>query len=552
MKSNLFKLPYLAIVTSGLLVACNQENVISENEQKPNEILSISVCQTEFSSVDSESRATTDLEGNTSFESNDELGLYVISRSNGMYHYKNVKFTYTEGSGWSTDSDIYYYKNSDYIIYYPYNENMNISTSQTDIEEAIKNVFVNKSDFYNQETAEAYDNVDLMMAKVENPQDNDLQFKLSHEFSMIEISVPVRKYITIKTYGENGAFKYTAPVLLEWNNNGLQYDGENVKPYNVGKGIYRFIAQPGSEISAKIDGYVKYDDVPYNFSTSEPITIEKGKFKSYNIKPNGLEISDDETGRDLEVGDYYYSDGSIYPYGNQEGDNDLNNPMVEGCIGVIYQVADHTYGDNERTAVVGVPEKEWIHGNVIALEDSENSKIAWGSHSTGLEGNIYSGTDENNYIDIDFVTDMRGYELSHNDHFKNEASVKSALEYDKEYPSTSSGWYLPSAGQMMMLWINLGEYNLNMNDDLMIGDNNWEDQKDDCYTKLLSHFTAIGSSLGNVQQWWTVTENYDSGANQNKAWTFKINTQYNNGDKTGFLDRKKDTNQAVVRPVLSF
>ena len=550
MKSNFLRLSYFAIAAAGMLTACNQENVSSDMANSGN-VLSISVSQNDFSPVDAESRAVTNLTNRTTtFENGDKLGLYVVSNADGSYHYENVPFTYN-GESWESESasTIYYYKNSDYIVYYPYIEDLQLTVGETGVSGAIKTVFESKSDFYTQNTADAYEAVDLMMAEVENPSDANVTFNLAHKFSMIEISVPVRKYITERTYNDE-KFEYNAPVKLEWTSP-LAYGDNEVTPYAAGKGVYRFIVKPGTDVAVNIDGYVQYEEEPFNFSNNNAaLTLTEGSFKHYKVTVDG--ISNDVTVRDLEVGDYYYSDGSIYPYGNQEGDNDLNNPMVEGCIGVIYQVADHTYGDNERTAVVGVNGTEWIHGNVIALEDLQGDKIAWGSHSTGLEGNIYSGTDENSHIDINFVTDMRGYELSHNDNLRDEASVKSALDYTKEYPSTSSGWYLPSAGQMMMLWINLGEYNLNMNDDLMIGDNNLEDQKDDCYTKLLSHFTAIGSSLGNVQQWWTVTENYDSGANQNKAWPFKINTQYNNGDKTGFLDRKKDTNQAVVRPVLSF
>ena len=531
MKSNFLRLSYFAIAAAGMLTACNQENVSSDIANSGN-VLSISVSQNDFSPVDAESRAVTDLTNRTTtFENGDKLGLYVVSNADGSYHYENVPFTYN-GESWTSASTIYYYKNSDYIVYYPYDENLQLTVGETGVSGAIKTAFESKADFYTQNTADAYEAVDLMMAEVENPDDANVIFDLAHKFSMIEISVPVRKYITTKEYnGEK--FEYNAPIKFEWTRP-LAYGDNEVTPYAVGKGVYRFIVKPGEGVAVNIDGYVQYEEEPFNFSNNNAeLTLTEGSFKHYKVTVEG--ISDQVTTRDLEVGDYYYSDGSIYPYGDQEGSNDLSNPMIEGCIGVIYQVVDHTYtqNSNSKTAVVGVNGTEWIHGNVIALEDLQNSKIVWGSHSTGLEGNIYSGKDANGYIDMDFVTDMRGYEFSHDDHFKHELSVKSALEYSEKYPSTSSGWYMPSAGQMMMLWINLGGYNLDMNRALMIGDSNREGQKSGCYTKLLSHFTAIDSSLGNIQQWWTVTENYDSGVNQNKAWTFKVN-----GDRTGFLDRK--------------
>lgn len=548
MKSNFLRLSYFAIAAAGMLTACNQENVSSDMASLGN-VLSISVSQNDFSPVDAESRAVTDLTNRTTtFENGDKLGLYVVSNADGSYHYENVPFTYN-GESWASASTIYYYKNSDYIVYYPYDENLQLTVGETGVSGAIKTVFESKVDFYTQNTADAYEAVDLMMAEVENPSDANVNFNLAHKFSMIEISVPVRKYITTKEYnGEK--FEYNAPVKLEWTTP-LAYGDNKITPYAAGKGVYRFIVKPGTDVAVNIDGHVQYEEEPFNFSNNNAaLTLTEGSFKHYKVTVDG--ISNDVTVRDLKVGDYYYSDGSIYPYGDQTGEHDLKNPMVEGCIGVIYQVADHTYtqGDNEGIAVVGVNGTEWIHGNVVAL-NSVGGTTKWGANTLSDESNNYTSTVDSK-INLALITDMRGYELSNDDYFKNQEAVADALGYQVNTPSGSSGWYLPSAGQLTTLFVELGEYNINLENTSFIGDGNSQTEKTNAYNRIKGYLEKVDGTMDSDYdgRWWTVTETGSSGNYQAYTLTFK-----GSGNKTGLLTRPKNngnSNYSNVRPVLSF
>lgn len=548
MKSNFLRLSYFAIAAAGMLTACNQENVSSDMASLGN-VLSISVSQNDFSPVDAESRAVTDLTNRTTtFENGDKLGLYVVSNADGSYHYENVPFTYN-GESWASASTIYYYKNSDYIVYYPYDENLQLTVGETGVSGAIKTAFESKADFYTQNTADAYEAVDLMMAEVENPSDENVTFNLAHKFSMIEISVPVRKYITEKEYnGEK--FEYNAPVKLEWTTP-LAYGENKVTPYAAGKGVYRFIVKPGTDVAVNIDGYVQYEEEPFNFSNNNAaLTLAEGSFKHYKVTVDG--ISDQVTTRDLKVGDYYYSDGSIYPYGDQTGPYDLDNPMVEGCIGVIYQVADHTYtqGDNGGIAVVGVNGTEWIHGNVVAL-NSVVGTTKWGANTLSDESNNYTSIVDSK-INLALITDMRGYELSNDDYFKNQEAVADALGYQVNTPSGSSGWYLPSAGQLTTLFVELGEYNINLENTSFIGDGKSQTEKTNAYNRIKGYLEKVDGTMDSYYdgRWWTVTETGSSGNYQAYTLTFK-----GSGKNTGLLTRPKNngsSNYSNVRPVLSF
>lgn len=77
-------------------------------------------------------------------------------------------------------------------------------------------------------TAEAYEKADLMLAKIQKPTDVELEFNLAHQFSMVEINVPVRRYVT------SDGYKYTAPVGMA-DDSTIKIGESDVKPYMAGK-----------------------------------------------------------------------------------------------------------------------------------------------------------------------------------------------------------------------------------------------------------------------------------------------------------------------------
>ena len=104
-----------------------------------------------------------------------------------------------------------------------------------------------------------------MLDEVNSPANGTIQFDLAHQFSMVEINVPVRRY---KTTEAQGNFEYTAPVSLTWDTP-LTIDGKAVTPYSTGKGSFRFIVPSATGLSLTLDGHLVYDEgVPVNFGSS--------------------------------------------------------------------------------------------------------------------------------------------------------------------------------------------------------------------------------------------------------------------------------------------
>lgn len=530
MKNYFAKSSVALMVVSAALASCTQEEIV-QNDLPTRQTLNISVNTQDFVSEDG-SRATTGTDENrtTAFVKGDEMGMYVIS-NDGTVICNNEKFVYN-GITWEAANELYYWKNADYIVYYPYDESLTVesildvddtaSSEETDLSEemtivdALKAKFAGTENFYTQNTAEAYEKADLMLAEVNSPANGTIQFNLAHQFSMVEINVPVRRY---KTTEAQGNFEYTAPVSLTWNTD-LKIGDNVVAPYSTGKGSFRFIVPSATDLSLTLDGCLMYDEgVPVYFgSSTEPqsINLASGLCKVYNVTYSEVENTVDT--RDLEVGDYYYSDGSIYPYGNQEGDNDKSKPVKDGCIGVIFEVG------------TGVPNTPWTHGSVLALKSLGQAK--WSANRCTVEGNMIETLSDD-------VTVKSGYEVTlalvktsgflWND-AANLAYNLGKGEYDSQYaaPVYSSGWYLPSIADWVEVIQNLGgDTDFTLSTTGVSGD---------VISKIKNYIETIDSGLATdyfLKYTLSATEK-----NETDAWALELS-----GETFKFLNRQKVQNQ---------
>lgn len=142
----------------------------------------------------------------------------------------------------------------------------------------------------------------------------------------------------------------------------------------------------------------------------------------------------------IQVGDYFYSDGTLRPY----------YAVDKGCIGIVFKVgagdgdAASNY-DNKLTA---------IHGYVVALRDAHSEAEAWGIRDvdeSGLANEDTYTSKYNGYANTEAIRELAQY---NNTNISNPTAngqywaFKAASEYNVAAPSVSSGWYLPSIGQL--------------------------------------------------------------------------------------------------------
>lgn len=536
MKNYFMKSSMMLMAVSAALASCTQEDVLQNTPAQPSDNeLKLSVSTQDFVS-DAQGRAITnnDDKRTSEFENGDQMGLYIFSED-GEVLCDNLLYTYTDGI-WTTDKTIYQYKNAQYVAYFPYCKDLSGVTGAESITEYFK---ANILPTVSQTNAETYEQADLMVSTLSQVDGTNVKLTLAHQFSMIELNVPCRKYITSETDG----FQYAAPVKMDVKIN------EKTDLYRVADGVYRMIVAPGT--TPTIVGSVEYDEnMPINFSSSSATmnALVAGTFTQFNVTytdpaVEGLTV-DEATGRyirPLQPGDYYYSDGTIYPY--TEGT--VDQPITEGCIGVIFEVG------------TGAPGTDWTHGSVLALTNAWPDWSEWGGASEPIEGNNTSG-----FIDD---TEKRNFLMSKMDGYKMSAYfTKGAMSRVKVYgtedsypdykaPQTSSGWYLPSTGQLVSLMKGLGKYEFTV-DNLESVDAQYREGKskalsniENAIVKVKGVFWDNDGDSETFQRWWTTTEHDNL-----NVWAI----EWKRDGQIKLLTRNKTQGwnqvKSYARPVLSF
>lgn len=535
MKTNIFKSSFLALAMMASFSACTQNEEFGTPAPADEDILNVVAYSNNFVSTDAASRIT-DNGTTTTFTDGDAIGVFIVREGEALV--SNMKMTLS-GTAWKGDNDapLYYYKNADYISYYPYTANLAVTT----VNEIVK-YFTSKISATDQTSLADYRNADLMTAEVKAAdvvRGQSITFSFAHKMAMLEVKAPVRSYTT-----SNG-FTYKAPLGLKVMNGTQQV----LSLCNVGtddeegKDIFRCILVP-SETEMTIEGQFQDGNVEVYFPAVDQevkYTPAAGTYQGINIAYT-YDYGTTGSTRDLKVGDYYYSDGSIYP-------GDLTGAPKDGCVGIIFSTTTSTTDQG-----LG-----WSHGYVIALKNT-NDKIAtysrWGDKTVTLSGNALASDAA--------LDNMDGYTASISTELSAIDAVKAAKEYSVSLPEGTSGWYLPSASQLAAVMNNLytengwkfdatNAYNAATN----------QSEKASALNAIQTIFENVGGVLLNADdfnsapdsgittvtdRWWSTTE---VDTQSTKAWALEIK---NNG-QLKLLEREKasgGTNGASVRPVFAF
>ena len=191
----------------------------------------------------------------------------------------------------------------------------------------------------------------------------------------------------------------------------------------------------------------------------------------------GETITYDGTETEPKIGDYYYSDGTwsdgglrkLYADGTMEWAEPQPQPESDKTLIAIVFHAGHHANDGSNYSDTGIGQQK-CQGYAVALQDAANGYCQWGDYETALgccptDG---SGNKQDNLStpDIDWsgyawtqeiisaaggkeklnATDPSGYPATYYAVVYYETKVKA--------PANSSGWFLPSIGQMWNVYQN--------------------------------------------------------------------------------------------------
>lgn len=151
----------------------------------------------------------------------------------------------------------------------------------------------------------------------------------------------------------------------------------------------------------------------------------------------------DKMAKDAEIGDFYMSDGTLVGKGAT-----LTPEQKAACIGIVFQTDPNRIGKAEKDA-------GYTHGLVMAVKNAA-SHVTWGPLVTETE-----------------LTNCRSWDACKNDirglgncriikalnDWSNYPAFKAAEDYKTacSAPANTTGWYLPAAGQLYDMLVNLGK-----------------------------------------------------------------------------------------------
>lgn len=547
MKTNIFKSSFLALAMMASFSACTQNEEFGTPAPADEDILNVVAYSNNFVSTDAASRIT-DNGTTTTFTDGDAIGVFIVREGEALV--SNMKMTLS-GTAWEGDNDapLYYYKNADYIAYYPYTANLAVTT----VDEIVE-YFTSKISTTGQTSLADYRNADLMTAEVKAAdvvRGQNITFNFAHKMAMLEVKAPVRSYTTT-----DGSFTYKAPLGLKVMNGTQVLSLCNVgTDATSGKDIFRCILVP-SATEMTIEGQFQDGNVEVYFPAvgqEVKYTPAAGTYQGVNID---YDYANYDPSRDLKVGDYYYSDGSIYP-------GDLTGAPKDGCVGIIFST---TVGETALT------EKGYNHGYVVALENARHE-----TDSPNTSNNLgyyykWNKTAANIWTIVstpaDVVAQEDGYTKTYDEaNAINCYAAQIALNFGKHEdqakylnPANTSGWFLPSSGLLDDILHNLSGTTGLWDANNGFSDTSEKEKKLEAFKIIQPKFTSLGGTFigsgeikdvnPNTDRWWSITDapiKTDS-ETEYRAWAVEIKL---NG-QSKLLERNVASENASVRPVFAF
>lgn len=547
MKTNAFFKSALAVCALPLFFSCGQEE-LAESGSDAKRAMVVKVTENGFSAVSDTDSRVIDEGYATVFENEDQIGLFIIENETGKL-LQNMTLT-KNGANW--EGTVYYYDNADYIAYYPYDAELKEVASVEDIEK----YFSDNKYTDNQSTEENYRNCDLMTAVVEaeslTEESSSLSLDFTHSNALVEFNIP---YYSYSTEANGAGYRYSVPVDLTLNLG----ESTTFKPYQVAVGKYRVIVPAGKEVSFEGRFMDAESNIPVKIAATIPAAeLAKNAGRVYNVSYDGSPIVGKIETRPLEPGDYYYADGNIVP-------NDFQVVPKENCIGVVFATA--TKGE---TALDGTT--TCSNGYVMALVDATGNTdnvnswtYYWGQNNTSIAGlyatdnsaasstlsAVITDDSKSGFYNTDLIVKSGNY-ADGNAYIQHAVTTFGQEGYftsNYKAPEFTSGWFIPSAAQLVTLIKNLGaDENGNLSYDgsnYNVADYNGTQKIwfDDVVDKLNSKLSVVGGNFEKNKGFMTVSvaSNYNESSNvplflnhsssNHKADFNAVNLTESNGNK---------------------
>lgn len=474
MNRNIIHTLWMAGALPVLLASCQQDELPDMNGASDTTPLFISVTDGGYASTDKAATRAAENGYRTEFTAGDACGLYIVR--SGTVIYDNVKLTAIAGTDgnltWQPAAGVTLgggLPDEQYFLYYPYQKDMTDKTTASATNDAeiffapLIRDWTPKAD---QSNYAAYTASDLMTAQGTAAKTDgklSLSFSMTHRMALAVIEMP--KTVYKFTDNTDGLIPdYTAMSSVD-------FTDSSVQPYGIAPGTYRCIVNPAQSTSLR--GLYNKGKKEFAFTPN----CSAGSYKTYKIDGGHSEKQ-----ATLQMGDYFCKDSDnnwyIIPQETTPDDN---------VIGIVFHVGQHD-SDKGDYASTGIGQQK-CHGYVVALTDVHNDKNdrlrwEWGptqQYDSRVNAST-STTDWQGYSNSlkfhKFVNKHSGWEIKHFpaalacetygkrtlDHYGNDANGKYDWQQPLAAPSNTSGWFLPSYGQLLHLYANRSLLSARMTD----------------------------------------------------------------------------------------
>lgn len=467
-----------------LFSACQQEELGEAGIATDSVGLRLTVSASDFVPADSAATRAFDDESVTTFESGDQVGLIILDGSNNLIA-NNLPYTF-DGTSWTTTGTAPCYdpmvtNDYTYLVYYPYTASANDMKTVDELKQKI----TPKTD---QSSEDAYRQSDLMVGT--GTVAREINATLSHAYASYSL-LPAVKMILDNT--SQSAISYVPNSLGDV----VFQDGkgEYIHPYRAEDGSFRYILP--TDYKGTIRWFYSYEEKRYG-GTWEPTTgvTANTRYSRVEVLKDFGEYTLDKA----QLGDLYCRDaeGKGYLFPSEAASAGIDYE----CIGVVIATG-HSQYDTSDYSTSGIGQGK-CHGYVAALNDVYDSVGLWGvvGKELGLYPKDANGAAQDNMTNPDI--DWSGYAYTQviietvggKENLSAQTDESSMSGYPTTYyavvayeervpaPTNSSGWFLPSIGQLKTLYENS------------------------------SYITAAGGSVGWGVFWNSSSEKYNDAANQ--------------------------------------
>lgn len=474
--------------------------------QTEGELLRLRVSDAGYLDADAGSRAT-DSRLTTTFGDGDKIGLFVVNNENEVL-YANVPYT-KSGEEWTAEQKV---RTKGYPVrvfaYYPYVEKDKIigkiNKKAQDASVFFK-TYTDELDISNQSTLADYRQADVMACMVEikdkEAARDALTLTMNHLMGLVMVKLPTEVTLSSVNYYLKGDEEFTwtveENVTLPANLSGesLTVTGGIIQPLKEETG-YRYLCKSG-ENNISFSGDFKTYGATKSYSVSSA-TVSSGSSKTYNVSVTPF-AAPGKAEYTPQPGDFYMNDGSVL--------SSVTSSNKANCIGIVYWVPTATEPLESDKFTWLEEHSNCIHGLVVGLEEQ---KSRWGPSD-----------DPTNITDSETDGIFRGYSNTKSLVSKHSGAIVSAynnLKSGVTLPGKTSGWYVPSVGELKMLYQAKSEVNASLS------------------------ALGITSTLGSTSlssYYWSSGEN-----SRDDAWTVNL--------YSGSVDLNSKTNNRYVRLSFAF